>query len=705
MLHVLLLSFHLFCSTITHAMSYGSWQTGGSMPLRNDMMAIGYDDTNDTIWLLGGSEASKQLLAFDIHTQTFIQNQTGLSHGFSGDHYFTQIGHILWMIGGFDAAQTFSIFNVITAQFSYDYNHIAIPVQTREPGCLASTIDDNHNSYLFAVGGKNASNKALDLTQIYNISSNSWLENVPSMQTNRASFSCIVQNNKLFSIGGWTSTAPYYLDSIEVLDVSTTNLYNNFMIKWQYIDSLNEAAERTNAVRYMDKVLVIGGASPTRLSNAIHVIDPVSDTVTYYDESLATAVRNSASVVVDGALFVFGGSTPGVGWGIAQTWQYTTLSTPTPTISTKEPTIIPTSAPTLLPTVYPTFMPLPNPTETPTIATMEPTVIPTRAPTLLPTVRTGFPTIVPTLLPSSSPTVPLTDLPTNTPTLFPSIHPTILPIITATVLPIVVAETRQTTSRLWGNTTNTLSIAIDTAGTGDDWSFIYRMVGHIGVVNITIAVSGVCCVLMGCFLVCKLKENNKLKHIIQEQSDNNRPRVPKQATGTLTPPGVGGTSVSLPEYTISVNVDDSNDVVEASVSLSMEGVPNLSPLEAKEEDGVSQESRDDSEQMYVIHKPKPDASTPSDGIDCELKTWLIVNGFAHYLDNFTLHGYDSLDFVKDIEDVQDLIAIGIIHKSDQRKLMSLIAQLCNDRSDNMDHENTAMKDGEAVAMHVQITSK
>eukprot|EP01083_Nonionella_stella_P176169 615720_1 len=381
MLHVLLLSFHLFCSTITHAMSYGSWQTGGSMPLRNDMMAIGYDDTNDTIWLLGGSEASKQLLAFDIHTQTFIQNQTGLSHGFSGDHYFTQIGHILWMIGGFDAAQTFSIFNVITAQFSYDYNHIAIPVRTREPGCLASTIDDNHNSYLFAVGGKNASYKALYLTQIYNISSNSWLENVPSMQTNRASFSCIVQNNKLFSIGGWTSTAPYYLDSIEVLDVSTTNLYNNFMIKWQYIDSLNAPREHTNAVGYMDKVLVIGGGPSGNgggSSDAIHVINTVSDTVTYYDESLVTGVYDSAPVVVDGTLFVFGGYRYGI--SITNNWQYTLLPTQNPTVQTTNPTSV-TPSPTTA-TTNPTSQ-----TSNPTSVTTSPTS-PTQTPT-------GYPTLNP----------------------------------------------------------------------------------------------------------------------------------------------------------------------------------------------------------------------------------------------------------------------------------------------------------------------
>eukprot|EP01083_Nonionella_stella_P176167 615715_1 len=636
MLHVLLLSFHLFCSTITHAMSYGSWQTGGSMPLRNDMMAIGYDDTNDTIWLLGGSEASKQLLAFDIHTQTFIQNQTGLSHGFSGDHYFTQIGHILWMIGGFDAAQTFSIFNVITAQFSYDYNHIAIPVRTREPGCLASTIDDNHNSYLFAVGGKNASYKALYLTQIYNISSNSWLENVPSMQTNRASFSCIVQNNKLFSIGGWTSTAPYYLDSIEVLDVSTTNLYNNFMIKWQYIDSLNAPREHTNAVGYMDKVLVIGGGPSGNgggSSDAIHVINTVSDTVTYYDESLVTGVYDSAPVVVDGTLFAFGGYTYGTGYPNTNNWQYTLLPTQTQNPTSHNPTSVPSS----------------NPTQIPTFPSKEPTVIPTVTPTLLPTVQTMVPTIGPTLLPSSSPTILFTGYPTSAP---------ILLLSTAAVV--------DATNR----TTSTLSITIGDAGTANDWSFVDRMVGNIGVF-ITFVGTSICCTLVACFLFCRLRDKNTVKHAIQEQSDNNRP-LPKQPTASLIPPGVRRTSISFPKY---------------ASEYADEGVPTIHIIGVNEEDSVRQESKSDSEDLYVIH---PDANPTSKTIDYELKIWLAVNGFAHYLNNFVLHGYDSLDFVKYIQDVQDLIAIGIMREADQHKLMSLIRlRVCNHR-----------EDGETVELHI-----
>eukprot|EP01083_Nonionella_stella_P271850 921635_1 len=347
---------HLLCGTISYAISYGKWQIGGSIPLPNHMMAIGYDAINDTIWLLGGDgQTSKQLVAFDIVTQTFVLNQTRLSHDVWGNQYFTQIGNILWMINAVRSpyvTQTFSIFNVITSQFTYHYNNIAIPVNTREYACLASTTDNDHKSYLFVVGGQDANYAALYLTQIFNISSNTWLTNAPSMNTNRASFSCIVHNDKLYSIGGHHSIAPYYLDSIEMLDVSNTNLHT-FARTWRYIDSLNVPRERTNAVRYMDKVLVIGGAPSGNgggSSNGIHVIDTVTDTVRFHCESLVTPVHHSAPVVVNGTLFAFGGYQ--YGSGTNNNWQYTVLPINQSTLrnhtSTQEPAWFPTNSPTVL---------------------------------------------------------------------------------------------------------------------------------------------------------------------------------------------------------------------------------------------------------------------------------------------------------------------------------------------------------------------
>eukprot|EP01083_Nonionella_stella_P090063 251593_1 len=194
--------------------------------------------------------------------------------------------------------------------------------------------------------------------------------------------------------------------------------------------------------------------------------------------------------------------------------------------------------------------------------------------------------------------------------------------------------------------TNTSFMYVDNSI--DDSSFVQQIMANIWVL-IVIIVFGVSCVLMTCYLLYKLIKRNKVKHDIQEHNANNQALgVPKQHTVTLTPPGVGGLSISLQKY-ISVNPDDGDDIETTSTEFdgNVEGVP--SGLEGKEEE----------------NDLNSDLSTPSDDLDYELKNWLTVNGFAHYLNNFVLHGYDSLDFVKDIQDVQDLIAIGIMREADQ----------------------------------------
>eukprot|EP01083_Nonionella_stella_P181515 650501_1 len=258
-------------------------------------------------------------------------------------------------------------------------------------------------------------------------------------------------------------------------------------------------------------------------------------------------------------------------------------------------------------------------------------------------------------------------------------------------------------------TTNTFSTTNKT-DTAENQSFFQRMVTNIGVVSGIIALI-VSCAVIGCYLFYRVTCKNKVNH---EHHRNNRALdVQKQPTVTLTPPGVGGLTVSLQTYmSVSHEGDDVETTISTDIDIDMEGVPIM---EAKEDmlndllnDVLRQPSRNDmksdSERMYVIPKKKHDLTTQSDDIDCELNNWLTMNGFAHYLDNFVLHGYDSLEFVKDIHDVQDLIAIDITRKADQHKLMSLI-ELQQSEAVIGDHNVTVRQDRDNVAMHVEMTSR
>ena len=67
------------------------------LPRVNWGMAVGYDETNGTILLLGGFSFRQQFVTFD--GTTFNDQGTGyMSGGVRGNQYYSQLGKTLWMI-------------------------------------------------------------------------------------------------------------------------------------------------------------------------------------------------------------------------------------------------------------------------------------------------------------------------------------------------------------------------------------------------------------------------------------------------------------------------------------------------------------------------------------------------------------------------------------------------------------------------------
>ena len=60
-----------------------------------------------------------------------------------------------------------------------------------------------------------------------------------------------------------------------------------------------------------------------------------------------------------------------------------------------------------------------------------------------------------------------------------------------------------------------------------------------------------------------------------------------------------------------------------------------------------------------------------------VENWLQSIGLVQYLKNFQLNGYDSLEFVKEIHNLSELIDIEIIDEHDQFKLLNEIVKLRN----------------------------
>jgi len=138
----------------------------------------------------------------------------------------------------------------------------------------------------------------------YDPSTNTWLAKTP-MPTPRLGFAITAFQNKIYVISGFAGLGltPYTL----VYDPKTDT--------WEQKDGMPKPRTGIEANIVDGKIYVIGGGSPinpfrtTPASNWNTVYDPATDSWSYL-EGIPTAVKNYASAVVDGKIFIIGGSNP-----------------------------------------------------------------------------------------------------------------------------------------------------------------------------------------------------------------------------------------------------------------------------------------------------------------------------------------------------------------------------------------------------------
>eukprot|EP01083_Nonionella_stella_P211949 765849_1 len=113
----------LFLSShLTASFDYNNWVTPSSPTLPRALCcsAVGYDSINNTIWIVGGDDSSRQaktsLISYDIDSGLFTDyGTTALPSSIYGQRqFYTQIGDILYIVYG----GTLSTFNVNTAQLT-----------------------------------------------------------------------------------------------------------------------------------------------------------------------------------------------------------------------------------------------------------------------------------------------------------------------------------------------------------------------------------------------------------------------------------------------------------------------------------------------------------------------------------------------------------------------------------------------------------
>eukprot|EP01084_Bolivina_argentea_P137079 241407_1 len=355
---------------ITANAQYTGWTSISSPPLPRTTMraAIGYSDVTDSIWIKAGHDAdnSPQLVSFkdNLFTDHGASNLSFIVKG--QGQFYVQIEHYLWMIA--TTGTSFIRFNVRTAVIEYNYNAITIQ-NVGEFACLTGMIDSDGHQFLIVVGGDSASKIYLNKVQILNLTNNTWLSNVPAMQTKRRSLSCEVVNEYVYAFGGRNGAGNSgVIQSIEKLyvgDVANVQAY-----AWSFFGNLLSRLRDIRSVVYGDHIIVLGGVYSANYNININVINTVSNTITS-GGFLSYGAYGIFPIIAYPYIYSFGG------WASCacrvNKWQYHILPTVAPSLPTIYPTIEPTE-PTMEPTIEPTFNP-----------TIEPTIEPTFNPTIKPT--------------------------------------------------------------------------------------------------------------------------------------------------------------------------------------------------------------------------------------------------------------------------------------------------------------------------------
>eukprot|EP01083_Nonionella_stella_P302052 1039759_1 len=343
----------------------------------------------------------------------------------------------------------------------------------------------------------------------------------------------------------------------------------------------------------------------------------------------------------------------------------------------ESPSIDPTVTPTLNLTVQPTT----NTTLLPANATVSnhstysPSISATNVPAQPPTAtQTIAPSIVSTTSPAQPPTATQTIAPSIVSTTSPAFPPTVFPTSRPTVIwfeTTLIRQTTHTNIKVNDNVPITQNPLFQT---------VMIMGAIIGILGVTILSVMVCC----CRHMCCTTSTTDTESPTDVEVTKKPPIAP-------APPVIANLSVSLQKHQSYDACEDDEEREGGEDALAAEGVTVEGALD---ETLMEVSKSDDSDGMYNAQIERRTKEREMD--HKELIDWMDSKGLRHYVIHFVSNGYDSLDYVKDITTVQELIEIGIHNKTDQDKLMRFIHLELNG--------NAAYENRDSVQAHVMDTS-
>jgi N-acetylneuraminic acid mutarotase len=158
------------------------------------------------------------------------------------------------------------------------------------------------NGKIYAIGGLNGNDLPVSTTEEYNPITNEWTSMMP-MPTPRSDFAIAVYQNKIYVIGGTVGNG----------FVGNNEVYNPVTNTWETKASMPTPRADLSATVVDDKIYLIGGKI---YSNTDPFYTETNINEVYYPENdswstrthIPTAVQGYASAVLDGKIYVMGGS-------------------------------------------------------------------------------------------------------------------------------------------------------------------------------------------------------------------------------------------------------------------------------------------------------------------------------------------------------------------------------------------------------------
>ena len=310
----------MWCSIVSCCIAIHFSTIGpSSLPTPREAMAIGYDDTTNLVWLIGG--VSSRDLTSPISFNLSIWNEP---NAFINSSVGNNTLHYQVLSYGQAYTQTEDVIYVVTDSISSNSKLLAFDIST----VYITETNTNPSRYSLTPLGCLASLEGwiiyTDLNALYILSTSNLLwtfTGTPLMSTTRGLHSCTIEPDEgyLYVIGGVANVSDEVgLKSIEkvyVNDIENINQYNFTTLT----DSLTSAKSYTRAIIHKTNIFVVGGLEELGSeSDTIDIIDTRNDSVVLWGRLHEGIYRTSPIIVAD-IMYIFGGLANGKS---VDYWQY-----------------------------------------------------------------------------------------------------------------------------------------------------------------------------------------------------------------------------------------------------------------------------------------------------------------------------------------------------------------------------------------------